>query len=349
MREVDVLVIGAGQAGLAMGYHLKQQKRSFLILGKEERLGDPWRNRYDSLVLFTPRWFSSLPGLPLTGDPNGYSTKDEIANYLEAYAAHFQLPIQLQTEIYSLEKFNGMFQSATSRGEFRAKTVVIATGPFQNPFIPEMAKTVSDNIYQVHTSQYRNPSQLKSGSVLVVGAGNSGAQIAVELCKDREVYLSNGHKLKFFPLQRLGKSIFWWFKQLRMLNADTDSKIGQFIRKRHDPIFGLELRQLLRLGKIRLKPRTVEINGDKIAFADSSLPITVQNIIWATGFVSDYDWVRIPNVIGGNKKPVHNRGVTSEPGLYFLGLPWQQTRGSALIGGVGADAEYLLSRIVDKV
>ncbi len=359
MREVEVLVIGAGQAGLAMGYYLKKQKKSFLILGKEERLGDVWRNRYDSLVLFTPRWFSSLPGLRLNGNQNGYPTKDEIADYLEAYAGHHHLPVNLQTSVYSLERVHNTYHVATSRGDYRAKKVVIATGPFQKPFVPKIAKAVSEDVYQVHTSQYRNPSQLKPGSVLVVGAGNSGAQIAVELSREREeVYLSTAHKLKFFPLQLLGKSIFWWFEKLGMLHANVESKMGQYMMRQNDPIFGLELRELLKQGKIGLKSRTsgifdktvvfkgeLDILKNSSNFKDSLSAISVQNIIWATGFRADYSWIRIPNVIDENEKPIHQRGVSSVNGLYFLGLPWQNTRGSALLGGVGEDAKYLAERM----
>jgi putative flavoprotein involved in K+ transport len=349
MDEIDVLVIGAGQAGLAMGYHLQQHKKSFVILGKEERLGDVWRKRYDSLVLFTPRWFSALPGLPLTGDRDGYATKDEIADYMESYAAHHQLPVDLRTEILSLEKSNGMFHAVTNRGEYRACNVVVATGPFQKPFVPDIAKKVSDRVYQVHTSQYRNPSQLNPGSVLVVGAGNSGAQIAVELSGERKVYLSCSHPLKFFPLQKWGRSIFWWFEKFGILHADAEGKIGRWIRKRNDPIFGLKLRQLLQQGKIGLKSRTADIKGELVTFEDTSVLVLVDNIIWATGFRTDYGWLKVANVLNRNGQPVHRLGESPAEGLYFLGLPWQQTRGSALVGGVGRDAQYLAKKIAKLI
>ncbi|QSB48715.1 flavin-containing monooxygenase [Parageobacillus toebii] len=345
-HNVDVLVIGAGQAGLAMGYYLKQNNILFAIVGKENRIGDVWRNRYDSLVLFTPRWFSSLPGMALKGDPNGYPTKDEIADYLEDYAQKFELPIHLNTEVISLQKENEIFRVTTNNSNYVAEKVVVATGPFQKPYIPPFAESLSDKVYQVHTSRYLNPSQLQEGSVLVVGAGNSGAQIAVELSEDREVYLSVGHKMKFFPLEIMGKSIFWWFKKLGLLNVHINSSLGQFISKQSDPIFGKELKHLIQEGKIKIKPRTVSISGDVISFADNS-QIQVQNVIWATGLYSDYSWIQIPNVLDHRGKPIHQRGVTSVQGLYFLGLPWQYRRGSALIGGVGADAEYLVNHILN--
>ncbi|WP_374719766.1 flavin-containing monooxygenase [Parageobacillus toebii] len=344
-HNVDVLVIGAGQAGVAMGYYLKQNNILFVIVGKEDRIGDVWRNRYDSLVLFTPRWFSSLPGMALMGDQNGYPTKDEIADYLEDYAQKYELPVHLNTEVISLHKENGTFKVTTNNGNYVAEKVVVATGPFQKPYIPPFADNLSDKVYQVHTSRYLNPSQLQEGAVLVVGAGNSGAQIAVELSKNREVYLSVGHKMKFFPLEIMGKSIFWWFKKLGLLNANINGLLGYFISKQDDPIFGKELKYLIQEGKIKVKPRTESISEDIIYFADNS-QIQVQNVIWATGFYSDYSWIQIPNVLDHRGRPLHQRGVTSVKGLYFLGLPWQYRRGSALIGGVGDDAEYLINDIL---
>lgn len=343
MTTTDVLVIGAGQAGLAMGYHLKKAGMSFVILGKEERVGDTWRNRYDSLVLFTPRWFSALPGLPLEGDREGCADKDEIADYLEQYATYHGLPVSLSTEVFSLTKEDGIFHAVTSRGEYRARQVVIASGPFRQPYVPPFAEAASDGIRQVHSSQYRNPSELKDGPVLVVGAGNSGAQIAVELCRDREVYLSSGQKLKHVPLRLLGKSVFWWFGQLGILHAGPDSKVGRYVRSRPDPIFGSELRPLLRQGKIRLRGRVGAIEEDAVLFQDGGAPVRVPNIVWATGFRPDYGWIRIPDALGGGGRPVHRMGASPVEGLFFLGLPWQRTRGSALIGGVGKDAEYLVS------
>jgi putative flavoprotein involved in K+ transport len=241
---------------------------------------------------------------------------------------------------------NQIFKVTTNNGNYVAEKVVVATGPFQKPYIPPFAESLSDKVYQVHTSRYLNPSQLQEGSVLVVGAGNSGAQIAVELSEDREVYLSVGHKMKFFPLEIMGKSIFWWFKKLGLLNVHINSSLGQFISKQSDPIFGKELKHLIQEGKIKIKPRTESILGDVISFADNS-QIQVQNVIWATGFYSDYSWIQIPNVLDHRGKPIHQRGVTSVKGLYFLGLPWQYRRGSALIGGVGADAEYLINDILN--
>ena len=342
--ELDVIIIGASQAGLAMGYFLKQKGLSFAILSKESRFGDIWRNRYDSLVLFTPRWLSALPGMDLPGDPKGYATKDEIADYLEAYASGFSLPVHLDIAVQGLEKRGSSFKVSTNGGDFWTKQVVVATGPFQKAYVPAFASKLPASIYQAHTSAYKNPEQLQRGSVLIVGVGNSGAQIAVELAASREVFLSLGHKLKFFPLEILGKSIFYWLKKLGIYSLTADNTLGKWIMGQGDPVMGKELKRAIQEGKVKLKPRTIPSASKAVSFEDTS-QLEVENIIWATGFKSDYSWINIDNTINAKGVPVHKRGVGQVEGLYFIGLPWQHTRGSALIGGVGADAEYLVGLI----
>jgi putative flavoprotein involved in K+ transport len=340
----DVVVIGAGQAGLTMGYYLSKSKQSFLILDKVENIGDVWRKRYDSLVLFTPRSHSTLPGFPFEGDQDVFPTKDEVADYLSAYAKNFSLPLQLNTNVISLHKEDNRFIVKTNRGDFISKNVIVATGPFQTPLLPEFSNHLSSEIYQVHSSDYHNPEQLKEGSVLVVGGGNSGAQIAVELSKTRKVYLSVGHKMKFFPQIIGNKNIFWWFQKLGLLQAHVETMIGCFLSRQPDPIFGLELKKLLGMKKVILKPRAVSVENDKIMFEDVS-GMKVDNVIWSTGFKSDYSWININSVVNHNGKPIHKRGVTEVKGLYFLGLPWQYRRGSGLLYGVGDDAEHLINNI----
>ncbi|MFC0215773.1 flavin-containing monooxygenase [Paenibacillus chartarius] len=344
--DVDVLVIGASQTGLAAAYYLKMTNANFVVVGREKRVGDVWRKRYDSLVLFTPRRYSSLPGLTLEGEQDGYAAKDEIAEYLERYVQRFDLPVRLETEVRSLTKEQGIFRIQTSGGEWRARNVIVATGPFQKPRIPEFAASIDKDLVQLHTSEYLNPSDLQEGSVAVVGAGNSGAQIAVELSKDRDVLLSVGHKMKFLPLKAFGKSMFWWFDKLGMLEATIHSAFGHLISRQPDPIFGLELRSLIREGRVEVKPRATRVQDQTVIFEDGS-KAQVRNLIWATGFRSDYSWIKIPDVLDGKGKPVHIRGVSRIDGLYFLGLPWQYRRGSALIGGVGRDAEYVINHIRD--
>jgi putative flavoprotein involved in K+ transport len=341
----DVLVIGAGQAGLALGYYLKQTKLNFCILDKGAGIGESWKNRYDSLTLFTPRSYSSLPGLSLKGNQNHYPKIDEMSDYLSLYAHTFQLPIQLNTCITKLDKDGEHFILSTNQGELHAKNVIVATGPFQHAFIPEYSRHLSDKVLQLHSSDYKNSYQLLNGRTLVVGGGNSGAQIAVELSTEREVYLSVGHKLKFLPQNIGNKSIFWWFDKLGVLKASGNSKVGKFIKNLPDPIFGVELKSLLKSGRIGLKQRVVSVENNQIFFKDNS-HVEVTNVIWATGFKSDYRWINIPSVFGEKGLPIHKRGMTSIKGLYFLGLPWQYRRGSALLQGVGTDAEYLIKQLI---
>jgi putative flavoprotein involved in K+ transport len=346
-----VVIIGASQAGLAMGYYLKRAGISYLILGKEQRIGDVWRNRYDSLVLFTPRWFSHLPGTIKQGNLNlnGYADKDEIADELEEYAADQQLNSQLDTEVTKLTKVKGEFLIATNKGNFIASNVVIATGPFQQPLIPDYASRLSSaEVFQVHTSSYKNSDQLKEGNVLIVGCGNSGAQIATELAAHRKVYVSTSRAVTFVPREIMGKSIFWWFKKGGLYKFHKDTKLGRKLSRRGDPIIGVELKALIKNNEVAICPRTVQASHDQVTFHNGT-NLKVSNVIWATGFTSDYSWISMPGVINEYGKPVHSRGVSKEKGLFFLGLPWQYNRGSALIGGVAADAAYITICILENV
>ncbi|MFB6363384.1 flavin-containing monooxygenase [Paenibacillus elgii] len=343
MKQVDVLVIGAGQAGLAMGYYLKQQGVSFTLLEANDRIGDSWRNRYDSLVLFTPRRFS-LPGMPMSGDPNGMPNKDEVADYLEAYAKHFSLPVKLKTQVVSMTKTSQGFLLETNRGSYRAGKVIVSTGPFHTPFIPGFASGLPDEIYQTHSSEYRNPGELRDGPVLVVGAGNSGAQIAVELSRERLVYLSAGSELHFNPLYALGKSIFWYLDLFGIIYAGADSLAGSWLKKQPEKIYGLELKSLLADQKVLLKPRAVEARRNRIVFENGS-EAEVSNIVWSTGYRSDYRWIQIDGATDSQGRPIHHGGVSPVSGLYYLGLPWQSSRGSALLGWVGRDASKLAEKI----
>ncbi|GAB3797641.1 flavin-containing monooxygenase [Virgibacillus kimchii] len=340
----NTIVIGAGQAGLAMGYYLKQFNHSFLMLDKNQKAGEIWDKRYDSLVLFTPRLFSSLPGLELNGDPQGFPSRDEISQYLKDYVETFELPIKYDTDVTRVRKKDSIFHISTEHMEIKAENIIIATGPFQKPRIPAFANELSNEIVQFHSSEYQNHTQLKEGNVLVVGGGNSGAQIAAELSEIKKTYLSTSQRLTFLPLTIRNKSIFWWFNKLGILKATSNSFYGKLIQKRGDPIFGLELKHAIRNGDVVIKNRSMDGKEDKVIFRDNTF-LDVQNIIWATGFIFDYSWLNVSGVLDEKDKPIHNRGITNIKGLYFLGLPWQYRRGSALLLGVGGDAEYLMNHI----
>lgn len=343
----DTIVVGAGQAGLSVGYYLKQSNKKFLLLEKGHEVGESWKVRYDSLVLFTPRMYSGLPGMEIQGDLHSFPTKDEVADYLKKYAEKFNIPIHFQTEVKSVLKKDGHFFIKTSRGEYEAGNLVIATGPFQLPSIPSISKKLSSSIHQLHSSQYKNSKQLRDGNVLVVGGGNSGAQIAVELSKERETFLAVSQKVRYFPLVLRKKSMFWWFDKLGILKVTNTSLIGQLIQKRGDPIFGFELKEAIKQGSIQLMKRVTDGNLNKVMLEDST-ELEIQNIIWATGFKKDYTWLKIEHVISEKGHVIHNRGVTNIKGLYFIGLPWQYRRGSALLQGVGYDAEYIASKITSS-
>ncbi|TRZ39675.1 oxidoreductase [Niallia circulans] len=341
----DTIIIGAGQAGLSVGYYLKKTNKKFVILDKGSKIGESWRDRYDSLTLFTPRMYCSLPEMEMEGEIHGFPNKDEIAAYLNSYANKYELPIKLNKEIIHVTKEDGLFIVKTRLEEFTAKNLVIATGPFQSPHIPSLAKCLSPNIYQIHSSEYKNPQQLTNGNVLVVGAGNSGAQIAVELSKERDVYLAHSNKLIFLPLIIGKRSIFWWFDKLGILRANNTSFLGKLIQSKGDPIFGLELKEAIKKRQITAKAKVISTNQDRIIFEDSS-SIEVNNIIWATGFRISLPWLQFDYLYDNEGKIVHERGITSEKGLYFIGLPWQFRRGSALLQGVGYDAQYIIKHIM---
>ena len=341
---MEAIIIGAGQAGLAAGYYLAKQGRRFVMLDAAPRLGHTWRTRYDSLRLFTSGPYDSLPGLPFPAPADHYPNKDEVADYLERYAATFELPVRLDTPVRALTggREGLPFRVATDRGVLDAGQVIVATGPFQRPVVPPFAADLSSSVFQAHSSEYRNPAQLPDGDVLVVGAGNSGAQIAEELARTRRVMLAAGRTPPTLPQRLLGRDIFWWLHRLGVLAVTIDSRLGSRL-SRADPLIGSRLRHLARARGVTLAGRAVGASGDAVSFADGS-SIRPAAIIWATGFRPDYGWIDLP-VLDDNGRPVHRRGVTDVPGLYFLGLPWLYRRGSALLGGVGDDASFVADRV----
>ena len=347
--SLDVLVIGAGQAGLALGSYLKRTPLRFRLVERQARVGDSWRNRYDSLTLFTPRAYSVLPGLAVPGDPEGYPTKDEIGDYLEAYANQFELPVVLETAVQRLERRDGGFRAMTEAGEpIDCRAVVLATGAFQRPAVPSIAKRLSAEVIQLSPENYKAPAQLPPGRVLVVGDGATGRQIALELAAAHEVLIAVGRPRRVSPNRVLGKSIFWWMDKLGILRASRESAIGRYLMKA-DPFPGkaLELKRLRRQG-VNVVGRVVRAEGKKVSFANQKTA-EVDAVIWATGYNDDTDWVRIPEAKDTDGSFLHHRGVSPVPNLYFIGRSWQWTRGSALFAGVGADASYITEHIVRRL
>jgi putative flavoprotein involved in K+ transport len=346
MENYDVIVVGAGQAGISIGYFLKNKGLSFILLDSNHRIGESWRKRYESLVLFTPRQYSSLPGMQMEGSLDEFPSKDDMADYLEKYVSHFNLPVKLNTSVLKINKNLNDFEVTTNQGVIHSRQIVIASGAFQKPSIPSFMSNLDEkNLFQIHSSSYHSPNQLRNGSVLVVGGGNSGAQIAVELAKERNVTLAVSHPFKFLPLRFLGKSIFKWLEMVGLLYAGIDTKKGKWFHKQSDPIFGSDLKKLISDNRIMIKPRVIKADGNVVMFEDNRTQV-VENIIWSTGFIPSYEWINIDGVTSPNGKPIHERGVSPIKGLYFIGLPWQYQRGSALVCGVGLDAKFIVTTIL---
>jgi putative flavoprotein involved in K+ transport len=339
----DVVVVGAGQAGLAIGHFLKRQDRRFMIVEAADSVGAAWRTRWDSLVLFTPRRYDSLPGLTFPGDPDGYPTRDEVIAYLDRYSTTFELPVELNSPVRSLDRNDGNFVLDLEGRSIAAEQVVVATGPFQAPRLPKLADQLGSDVFQIHSTAYRNASQIPNGTGLVVGGGNTGFQIAKELSSTHQVHLAVGSRQTPLPQTILGRDLFWWLTKVGLLNKTVDSRIGQRLRER-ETLIGSSPRELRRRYGVDLKPRALSASGRTVTFADGS-DLEVDSVIWATGYRPDYSWISLPALDPTTGQARHRRGVTDVPGLYFLGLTWQYTRGSALVGWVKNDAEFIAGQI----
>ena len=343
--DVEVAVIGAGQTGLAIGYFLKRQGRRFVILERAGEIAPAWRERWDSLTLFTVRRYSALPGLPFTGDPDGYPTRDEVIAYLEHYVETFEPPIELNSEVKQLEPGDdGRFRLALDGRTITADQVVVATGPFQTPYMPKLAEKLAEDVFQTHAVGYRRPDEVSAGTVLVVGGGNTGFQIAKELSATHKVTLSVGSRQKPLPQRVLGRDLFWWLTKTRILDKTADSRLGRKLSTR-DTLIGSSPRELKERYGVEVRPRAIDADGHTVRFEDGS-ELGVDVVIWATGYRSEYSWITLP-IFDEAGRLRHRRGVTYVPGHYFLGLSWQHTRGSALIGWVKDDAEYIAQRIAE--
>src|SRR5918993_4144667 len=344
-ERFDVIVIGAGQAGLAAAWHLAQRGLRYVALEAADQLGSSWRGRWDSLRLFSPAQYDALPGMAFPAPADTYPGKEAVAAFLRDYATRFDLPLRLGKRVTALSRIGDEFQVRTDDEVFRAKQVLVATGPFQSPFTPEAGHGFNGSVTQIHSAHYRNPQSLPPSPVLVVGGGNSGLQIAHELAATRQVDVSVGEKVPMLPQRLLGRDLFWWLTRLRVMRVDTATRLGQRLRARGEFVIGTNRRQLKQAG-VRFRPRLINAQGRTACFADDS-SLDVSAVVWATGYRSDYSWITIPGVTA-NGHVVHRRGITDVPGLYFLGLSWQYTRGSALLGFVADDAAYLTQRIAAR-
>lgn len=338
----QTVVIGAGQAGLAVGAALRRRGVDPILVDAGDEVGASWRDRYDSLVLFTPSHRSALPGLPFPMTADRYPTRADVAAYLRAYAEVNGLRIELRTRVSAVRRRGPDFVVSTDRGDLEASQVVVATGALHQPQVPAFARDLADGVYQLHSSEYRRAADLPAGDILVVGAGNSGAQIACELADaGRSVEISFERLPRRLPQRFLGRDVFDWLHWSGALSRRTGCR-GP-IEAGSIPLIGTNLPSRLRLGQIGRRGRAVGADAGAVAFADQSTAAPAV-VLWATGFRHDFSWIRVPEAFARGV-PIHERGVSTVPGLCFVGLPCLYTKGSALLGYVGRDAEFLASRL----
>src|SRR3954451_7960983 len=342
---IDVLVIGAGQAGLSMAWHLDRRGVRYLVIDAAPDIGHSWRTRWDSLRLFTSARYDGLPGEDFRGNPDSYPGKDQVADYLAGYAHRHAFPILTDTRVSRLIPYAGGLAAHTTRGVVHARRVVVATGAFHVPFLPVIEGSFS--VPDVHSSTYRRPSDLPQGRVLVVGGANSGLQIAEDLVRNREVVLASGTMPPAVPQRPLGRDLFWWLTRLGLMNKGPDSRLAKRMRARGDLVVGTSRKDLRDAG-VDFRPRLVHASGRTAIFADGST-VDVDAVVWATGFRPDYTWIDAPELADEAGMPRHVGGRSRAlPGLWFLGLPWQRSRGSALLGFVQCDAAHLDSHLFDR-
>lgn len=339
MSHHDIVVIGGGQAGLAVGHYLSRDDRDFTILDAGDGPAAAWRARWDSLRLFTPARYDGLPGMPFPGDPDHYPTRDEVVAYLSAYAR--PLPVEYDSRVTALEATASGYRIALADRTLDAGQVVVATGPFQVPRVPAIGGQLDPGVEQLHSTAYRNPGQVADGAVLVVGGGNTGHQIAAELAATHDVHLAIGSRQPSLPQRVLGRDVFDALTAVGAMRVTVDSRLGRRLAGR-EALIGSTPRGARRAGA-RLHPRVTAAGDSTVTFADAST-LQPTTVIWATGFTTDHRWIDAP-IFGGNGRLIHERGVTAAPGLFFVGLPWQHTRGSALLGWVRDDAEYIARAI----
>jgi putative flavoprotein involved in K+ transport len=353
LEQLEAVIIGGGQAGLAVGHHLARRDRPFVILDAHQRVGDAWRSRWDSLRLFTPARYNALAGLPFPAPAHSFPTKDQVADYLESYAARFELPVRTGVRVDRLSRDDGRFVVVAGNRRWEADNVVVAMSSFQVPRVPAFATDLSPEIVQLHLAGYRNPSQLQAGGVLVVGAGNSGAEIALEVASRHPTWLA-GKESGHVPFRIEGAAARYIFQPLlfrvighRVLTVDTS--IGRRLRPRlvsHGaPLVRVKPRDLSAAG-VRRVPRVIGVRDGRPLLADQRV-LEVANVIWCTGFGPDFSWIDLPVFGDDPREPRHHRGVVAtQPGLYFVGLSFLYAMSSGFLPGVDRDAEHIVHAIL---
>jgi putative flavoprotein involved in K+ transport len=353
VERIETVVIGGGQAGLTVGYHLTRRGLPFIILDANDRIGDAWRHRWDSLRLFTPARYDGLAGFPFPARGDAFIRKDEMADYLEAYAARFRLPVRSGVRVDGLSRRGDRFLVTAGDRRFEADQVVVAMANYQVPRVPQFARALDSGVVQLHSRDYRNPSQLASGGVLVVGVGNSGADIALEVAGTHATYLS-GKESGHVPFRIEG----WLARKLlvrivrfvghRVLTRGTPigRRLAPTLLWRAAPLVRVKPADLTAAGIVPV-PRVVGVRDGRPVLADDRT-LDVGNVIWCTGFHPGFSWIQLP-VLEDDGLPRHERGVVaSEPGLYFVGLRFLYGMTSDTVNGVGRDAEWIARAIAAR-
>jgi putative flavoprotein involved in K+ transport len=354
-EHFDVIVIGGGQAGLSVGYYLRRRGLRFVILDAERRVGDAWRKRWDSLRLFSPARFDALVGMPFPAPPDAFPTRDEMADYLEAYAQRFRLPIRSEVRVESLTRRNGRYLVRAAGQELSADQVVVAMANYQVPRVPELGSALAPGIVQLHSSQYKNAEQLRPGPVLVVGAGNSGAEIAVELAaQGRDVWLS-GRDTGQAPFRTTTFLARWvllrllfrvLFHRVLTIRTPMGRKARPKILSHGTPLIRTRSADLLAAGVRRIgRIERVEAGVPQL---ENGTPLAIGNVIWSTGFRPGFSWIDLP-VLDERGEPRHEGGIVpSQPGLYFVGLNFLYSMSSSMIHGVSRDAARITSHLAAR-
>jgi putative flavoprotein involved in K+ transport len=351
-RHVRTIVIGGGQAGLSVGYHLKRRGEPFLILDAHDRVGDAWRGRWDSLRLFTPAKFDGLDGMPFPAPPNSFPTKDEMGDYLESYARRFELPVLTGKRVTRLSRDNGRF-TIDADDRFEADNVVVAMANYQRPWVPPFAGDLDPRIVQLHSIDYRSPEQLQEGAVLLVGGGNTGSELAMELAPRHTVWMS-GRDTGHLPFRIAGLAgrvllvrlvLRFVFHRVLTVNTPMGRKARPRVVHKGGPLIRVMPEDLERAGVQRV-PKTARIENGRPVLEDGRV-LDVANVIWCTGFRPGFDWIDLPVIEG--RDPLHRSGVVEkQPGLYFVGLHFLHAMSSVMIHGVGRDAHRIAAAIAAR-